>query len=51
VTRLGDYDGGGTYDILWRQATTGANRVWLMNGFAVTANEAVPAVPAAWQIR
>jgi chitodextrinase len=31
----GDFDGDGKSDILWRNASTGANAMWLMNGAAV----------------
>ncbi|HET7766797.1 MAG TPA: FG-GAP-like repeat-containing protein [Burkholderiales bacterium] len=32
----GDFDGDGKSDILWRNASTGANAIWLMNGASVT---------------
>jgi len=33
---IGDFDGNGTADILWREATSGATYIWFMNGATVT---------------
>ncbi|MEO8188903.1 MAG: DUF1800 family protein [Acidobacteriota bacterium] len=41
----GDFDGDGKVDILWRNATTGANTIWLMNGVNVAAQAALPTIP------
>ncbi len=32
IVGTGDFTGKGQTDILWRNKTTGHNRVWLMNG-------------------
>jgi chitodextrinase len=32
----GDFDGDGKSDVLWRNAATGANAMWLMNGATIT---------------
>jgi len=32
----GDFNADGNFDILWRNQTTGENRVWLMNGTSLT---------------
>jgi hypothetical protein len=34
VEGVGDFNGDGMADILWRNATTGATQIWLMNGTA-----------------
>jgi len=43
-----DLDGDGAPDILWRNAATGANRVWLMSGITRTSTANLPAMAAAW---
>ncbi|MHC4219905.1 MAG: FG-GAP repeat domain-containing protein, partial [Planctomycetota bacterium] len=32
VAGIGDFNGDGNADILWRHAVTGANAVWFLNG-------------------
>jgi hypothetical protein len=55
VVGIGDMDGNGTQDIVWRE-NSGANPqvvVWLMNNYTVTASAALPffnGTGAAWQI-
>ena len=34
VTHVADLDGDGRSDLVWRNGTTGATAVWLMNGLA-----------------
>ncbi len=50
IVQLGDFNGDGKGDILWRQNGGGVT-VWLMNGANVIADQGIdPAVlPAAWQ--
>jgi len=36
-----DFDGDGTADVLWRNDATGRNRVWLMDGGAVSAEQGI----------
>ena len=50
VARLGDYDGGGQADILWRNAATGGTVIWQMNGLAREAAAAIGSPPPAWQV-
>ena len=35
VESSGDYDGNGSADLIWRQASSGAHTMWLMNGAQV----------------
>ncbi len=42
IQGLGDLNGDGQSDILWRNQTTGANRVWLMQGSDVLRTEILP---------
>jgi hypothetical protein len=46
-----DADGSGTTDLVWHQVRKGSNRVWLMDGATVVANEKIAARlnPDKWQ--
>jgi hypothetical protein len=35
IAGVGDYDGDGKFDILWRNRVTGQNTIWLMNGATI----------------
>jgi hypothetical protein len=52
IAGLGDFDGDGKDDILWRHATTGENYLYLMDGRTVKSTEGfVRRVPdLAWQV-
>ncbi len=41
----GDFDGDGKVDILWRNAATGENTIWLMNGASVASQVPLPTIP------
>src|SRR6266699_3124922 len=48
----GDFDGDGKADILWRNALTGENYIWLMNGLTIAAQGLVNVVDdPAWQVQ
>ena len=36
VAEIGDFDGDGKADILWRNQTTGQDAIWFMNGATTT---------------
>jgi hypothetical protein len=42
---VGDYDGDGSNDILWRNQTTGDNYVWYLSGTTFVSEVALPAEP------
>lgn len=44
-----DFDGDGKADLFWRNAATGANSIWLMDGSGVKGSLAFPAVPPEWK--
>ncbi|MBC8122426.1 MAG: VCBS repeat-containing protein, partial [Gemmatimonadaceae bacterium] len=47
-----DFNGDGKVDILWRNESTGANVVWLMNGTSFVSTVTLPTVTNLdWQIR
>jgi len=51
IAGIGDVDGDGKSDLVWRHTQTGDVAVWLMNGATVTQSPVVaPGVPLAWQI-
>jgi hypothetical protein len=56
VKIVGDYDGDGMADILWRNAVTGATQIWLMNGISKSGGGATSAyagpytATTGWQI-
>jgi hypothetical protein len=50
VAGLDDFDGDGRTDILWRNANTGANTLWLMDGTTRLASPAVTARPTIWRV-
>jgi hypothetical protein len=49
IEKVEDYNGDGKSDIFWRRSS-GANIVWLMDGFERTA-EPVESAPSAWQLQ
>jgi hypothetical protein len=52
IAALGDYDGDGKTDILWRNGSSGENYLYPMDGLAIKSSEgylrSVP--PGAWNI-
>ena len=51
VKGIGDFDGDGKADILWRNGSNGQNYIYPMNGTAIKATEGYTrAVPLAWQV-
>jgi len=45
VAGIGDFDGDGHSDILWRNTLTGENSIWLMNGSSVSSSSFIQSVP------
>ena len=39
-----DFDNDGKYALLWRNPTSGATSLWLMNGFAMKGGATLPSV-------
>ena len=51
VGGIGDFDGDGKPDLVWRNQATGADEVWLMNGLTRTSVVPILSVPdIGWQI-
>ena len=50
VVQVGDFDGDGRADILWRNNPTGDDYVYFMNGLAVTSEGYIPNAPITWQV-
>ena len=47
---LGDFDGNGTSDILWRNSNTGQVYLWFMNGTAMAGSGSLGYVSSDWAI-
>jgi hypothetical protein len=50
ILGVGDYNGDGKADIVWRQLTTGQVYVWLMDGATVATNQNFGSPAPIWQI-
>ncbi len=52
LVEIGDFNGDGKSDVLWRQTTTGALSEWQMDGAQITASNTVtPALDQSWQVQ
>jgi len=50
IQAVGDFNGDGKSDILWRQSGTGTVAMWLMNGIAISGGGYVYSPPTTYQI-
>ena len=51
VQGIGDFDGDGKADILWRNSSTGENYIYLMNGLTIARPGSINSVSdQAWQV-
>jgi hypothetical protein len=50
VAGVGQFDGGTTADILWRNSSTGDNYIFFMNGTEIAGEGYIRNVPLQWQI-
>jgi hypothetical protein len=44
IAGVGDFNGDGKSDILWRHSTTGENAIWFMNGAGISSGAAMNAM-------
>src|SRR5439155_6422213 len=53
VKGIGDFDGDGKADILWRNSSTGENYLYLMNGWTIAARGVVNIVEPSsfWELK
>src|SRR6266480_3213391 len=52
VQGIGDFDGDGKADILWRNTSTGENYIWLMNGLTIARPGSLNSLSdQAWQVQ
>jgi FG-GAP repeat len=51
IAGVGDFDGDGKSDILWRNRATGENMIYLMNGVTISSSAALATVPGdVWSV-
>jgi hypothetical protein len=50
IIQIGDYDGDGKSDILWRDSN-GNTSMWFMNGATITSSGSLGNVPTAWTVQ
>src|SRR5438876_4794947 len=50
VAGVGDFNGDGTADILWRNSSTGENYVYLMSGTTITGEGYLAEADLNWQV-
>jgi hypothetical protein len=48
IAGVGDLDGDGKSDILWRNSTTGENLVWSMSGASISSGAPINTVQGSW---
>ncbi len=51
IQGVGDFDGNGKSDILWRNSTTGDVYIWLMNGTAIASQGDLGVISSDWVIQ
>src|SRR5438552_2127192 len=51
VKGIGDFDGDGKADILWRNSSTGENYLYAMNGLTIASEGYLRTVDLAWQVK
>src|SRR5213078_3784102 len=51
VKGIGDFDGDGRADILWRNSSTGQNYIYAMNGLTIASEGYLRTVALAWQVK
>jgi hypothetical protein len=50
VVGIGDFDGDGKADVLWRDPTTGQNAMWLMNGTTKAVGVIIESAGTQWDV-
>ena len=48
MAQLGDVDGNGTADVIWRHSISGAVAVWMMNGLSISSVEFPGSLSTDW---
>ena len=50
IASIGDFNGDGFADILWRHKSSGENRIWLLRNAKVIADKNIQSIPRAWSV-
>ncbi len=50
IQGVGDFNGDGSIDILWRDTTSGTLSIWFTNGTQVTSGASVGTLPSTWNV-
>ena len=50
IQGVGDFNGDGSIDILWRDTTSGTLSIWFTNGTQVTSGASVGVLPSSWNV-
>jgi hypothetical protein len=50
LVEIGDFNGDGKADVLWRDPSNGNDAMWLMNGTTKTLGAIIEGAPVGWQV-
>jgi len=51
IVGVGDFEGDGKNDVLWRNTSDGDTEIWLMNGTTLLSGKSLGIVPTQWRVQ